>query len=155
MRGIHIFPLEIHGARCGLCGTLYDSSNVVGTSVQKFEYKKPTMTILPTDPEERKRIPIASGFIDYFPAAVAEVAKVSYGGTAQHHPGEELHWDREKSKDHSDTLMRHFLERGTKDADGQRHSTKMVWRALAILQLELEAEGAPIARGAKYPEEKK
>jgi hypothetical protein len=36
--------------------------------------------------------------------------------------------------------MRHFLERGTLDKDGIRHSAKVAWRALAILQLEIEGE---------------
>ncbi len=111
-------------------------------------------SLLPADPAERKRIPIATGVLDYFPAALAEVSKVSFIGNEQHNPGEELHWARGKSGDQADTMIRHFLERGTLDVDGQRHSAKMVWRALAILQLELEAEGAPVARGAKLPDEK-
>lgn len=106
-------------------------------------------TILPTDPAERKNIPLASGVLDYFTQALVEVAKVSYNGNQQHNPGQPLHWSRAKSADHSDTMLRHFLERGTVDTDGTRHSAKMVWRALAILQLELESEGAPIARGAR------
>lgn len=105
--------------------------------------------ILPSDAVERKKFPIASGVLDYFSAALISVSKVSWTGNEQHNPGEPLHWSRNKSKDHADTMMRHFMERGTIDVDGQRHSTKMVWRALAILQLELEAEGAPMARGAK------
>jgi hypothetical protein len=105
--------------------------------------------LLPTDPKERKQIPIGTGVIDYFSAALAEVAKVSFAGNEQHNPGEPLHWARGKSADQYDTMIRHSLERGALDSDGQRHSAKMVWRALAILQLELEAEGAPIARGAK------
>jgi hypothetical protein len=51
--------------------------------------------------------------------------------------------------DHADTMMRHFLERGTVDTDGVRHSAKMAWRALALLQVEMEAAGAPLARGAR------
>jgi hypothetical protein len=31
------------------------------------------------------------------------------------------------------------MERGTLDTDGVRHSTKVAWRALAMLQKELEA----------------
>jgi hypothetical protein len=34
--------------------------------------------------------------------------------------------------------MRHFLERGTIDTDGVRHSAKVAWRALAMLQKEIE-----------------
>jgi len=104
--------------------------------------------LLPTDAAERKKIPIATGVLDYFPQALIEIAKVSYAGNQQHNPGEKLHWSRGKSQDHEDTLQRHFSERGKIDTDGLRHSAKMVWRALAILQMELEAEGAPMARGA-------
>jgi len=105
--------------------------------------------MLPTDAKERKHVPIASGVLDYFPAALAEVARVSYQGNEQHNPGQPLHWARGKSMDQADCIMRHFLERGTMDSDGLRHSAKLAWRALALLQLELEAEGAPLARGAK------
>ena len=105
--------------------------------------------ILPADAAERKKVPIGTGVMDYFPAALAEVAKISYAGNQQHNPGEPLHWARGKSTDQADTMLRHFLERGTLDSDGMRHSAKMCWRALAILQLELESEGYPVARGAK------
>jgi hypothetical protein len=105
--------------------------------------------LLPTDAKERKKIPLASGVLDYFTSALIEVAKVSQAGNDQHNPGMSLHWSRGKSNDHADTMIRHFLERGTLDTDGMRHSAKLVWRSLALLQLELEAEGAPMARGAK------
>ena len=105
-------------------------------------------TILPADAKERKSIPLSSGVLDYFPAALCAVAEVSKRGNDQHNPGESLHWARGKSMDQDDTMIRHFMERGTLDTDGQRHSAKMAWRALAILQLEMEAEGYPIARGA-------
>lgn len=105
--------------------------------------------ILPSDANARKAIPVASGFLDYFPAAIAAVAEVSKKGNDQHNPGEPIHWARGKSMDQDDTIMRHFLERGGFDTDGQRHSAKMAWRALALLQLELEAAGAPMARGAR------
>jgi hypothetical protein len=109
--------------------------------------------MLPTDAKERKQVPIASGVLDYFPAAIAEVAKVSYQGNEQHNPGQPLHWARGKSMDQADCIMRHFMERGTLDStDGLRHSAKMAWRALALLQLECEEAGEPIARGAKEPD---
>ena len=105
--------------------------------------------MLSTDPKERKEVPVATGFMDYFPDAIIAVAKVSFLGNQQHNPGQPLHWAREKSADHSDTLMRHFMERGKTDVDGVKHSAKLAWRVLAMLQLECEAEGAPLARGAK------
>jgi hypothetical protein len=109
-------------------------------------------SLLPSDAKERKAIPLASGVFDYFTSALIEVAKVSQAGNEQHNPGQPLHWSRGKSADHADTMMRHFVERGTIDTDKVRHSAKMCWRALAILEMEMEADGAPIARGAREPE---
>lgn len=106
-------------------------------------------TVLPTDPTARKSVPLGTGVLDYFPAALAEVARVSKAGNDQHNPGQPLHWARGKSQDQADTIIRHFLERGGIDADGQRHSAKMAWRALALLQIEMENEGAPLSRGSK------
>ncbi|KAF1706269.1 dATP/dGTP diphosphohydrolase domain-containing protein [Pseudoxanthomonas sacheonensis] len=108
------------------------------------------MNSLPTDAAARKAVPLASGCLDYFPAALAAVAALSQKGNDQHNPGQALHWDRAKSGDEADALLRHFLERGTVDSDGIRHSAKVAWRALALLQKELEAaEGAPLARGVR------
>ena len=107
-------------------------------------------SILPTDPAERKGIPVCTGVLDYFPLALAEVAKVSKAGNDQHNPGQPLHWSRGKSADFSDTILRHMMERGGLDTDGQRHSAKLAWRALAMLQIELEtALDLPISRGSK------
>lgn len=99
--------------------------------------------MLPNDAKARKQLPIATGVLDYFPDALAAVAACSLAGSQQHHPGAPLHWDRAKSTDESDALIRHFLERGTIDTDGIRHSAKVAWRALALLQKEIEAAGQP------------
>lgn len=95
---------------------------------------------LPSPAESRKQIPIASGLLDYFPDAIRAIAYCSWVGNEQHNPGEPLHWAREKSADHADCALRHFMERGTVDTDGVRHMTKAAWRVLALLQLELEAQ---------------
>jgi dATP/dGTP diphosphohydrolase len=95
---------------------------------------------LPTDAKERKTYPLATGCLDYFPDALAEVAHVSFVGNEQHNPGQPLHWDRSKSTDEADALMRHFKDRGTRDNDNIRHSAKVAWRALALLQKEIENE---------------
>lgn len=113
------------------------------------------MSILPEDPKERKALPMASGLLDYFPGALAEVAFVSKVGNDQHNPGEPIHWARGKSSDHADTILRHLVDRGKLDTDGVRHSAKVAWRALALLQEELEAEGAEPGRGSVFPEEEK
>jgi hypothetical protein len=101
---------------------------------------------LPKDYDERKAIPLAL-VLDYFPDAIADVAKNIGAGQKQHGTSG---WDRAKSKDEESTLVRHFLERGTIDTDGVRHSAKVAWRALALLQKEIEAErgDGQISRGS-------
>ena len=90
-------------------------------------------------PAQRKEYPVGTGFLDYFPQATAEVANVSFVGNAQHNgPNTPLKWDRTKSTDESDAMMRHFLQRGAIDTDGVRHSAKLAWRAMAFLEKELE-----------------
>ena len=88
--------------------------------------------------ENRKQIPVYSGVINYFPDAIKEVAKCSYAGQQQHNPDKPLAWDRSKSGDELDALMRHLIDAGTIDTDGVRHSAKVAWRALANLQKEIE-----------------
>ncbi len=95
---------------------------------------------LTTDKTERKNTPMARGLLDYFPDALAAVAHVSWIGNEQHNPGQELHWAKEKSTDHADCIIRHLVDRGTMDTDGVRHSAKTAWRALALLQTEIENE---------------
>ena len=90
--------------------------------------------------EDRKNRPIARGVLDYFPDALAEVALVSKTGNDQHNPGQPLHWAKEKSTDHADCIIRHLIDRGKLDNDGMRHSAKVAWRALALLQTELDSE---------------
>jgi len=89
----------------------------------------------------RKSMPVFSGVLKYFPKALCYVAKVSKAGNDQHHPNEPLHWDRNKSTDEADALTRHLIQSGTVDDDGILHSGKMAWRALALLEKELEANG--------------
>src|SRR5678810_653130 len=93
--------------------------------------------------QERKQRPLATGVLDYFPDALMEVAHCSYVGNEQHNPGQKLYWAKEKSTDEPDALLRHLKDRGTRDSDGVRHSAKVAWRALAMLQREIEAERTP------------
>jgi hypothetical protein len=91
-------------------------------------------------PKNRKTVPLYTGLVKYFPDALIAVAELSYVANEQHNPGEPVHWARDKSRDHEDCLLRHLSEKGTMDTDGFRHSAKIAWRALAILQLEIEEE---------------
>jgi len=88
----------------------------------------------------RKAQPVTRGVLDYFPDALLAVAEVSLAGNEQHHPGSPLYWEEDKSTDHQDCLVRHLLDRGTLDKDGMSHTAKVAWRALALLQTELEAK---------------
>lgn len=89
----------------------------------------------------RKEYPVYSGLIMYFPDACLELSRVSLMGNLQHHPDKPLHWDRSKSSDHLDALLRHLIQAGQIDDDGIRHSAKVAWRALANLQTEIEKSG--------------
>ena len=96
---------------------------------------------LPKDSAARKDLPLARGLLDYFPDALAAVAKLSRKGNDKHNPGGPLHWSREKSSDHADCIVRHLIERGTVDAeDGLLHDVKVAWRALAMCQLAIEKQ---------------
>jgi hypothetical protein len=83
---------------------------------------------LPTDAAERKTHPVYSGFIKYFPHAVAAVSHLSYKGNQQHHPDKPLHWDMSKSADELDAMMRHVI-----DEDWEQ----VAWRAMSNLERKL------------------
>lgn len=104
--------------------------------------------VLPTDPNERKQSPMCTGLLDYFPLALAEIARVSKAGNDQHNLGQALHWERGKSMDHPDCIIRHLADRGLRDTDNQRHSAKGAWRYLALLEEELEAAGGNMGRAS-------
>lgn len=107
----------------------------------------------------RKRYPVTTGFLDYFPDAVQAAAEVSFVGNEKHNPGEPMHHARGKSNDHADCIARHLMERGgfVDEVVGDkvyriRHSAALLWRAAALLQEELEVEGlCSLPRAAKLP----
>lgn len=103
------------------------------------------------DSATRKRVPMAEGLLFYFPDALAYVAGVSLIGNEKHNAGQPLHHAREKSRDHADCIARHLTHAGGIDAATKvRHSGEMAWRALALLQEELEkAYNLPLPRNAK------
>ena len=108
---------------------------------------------LPEDQASRNEYPIAEGCLDYFPNALAEVARLSFIATEQHHPGEDMHWDRSKSTNHADKILRHLVDRGGSFFIGDHvvpHSVAVAWRALALLQEEMEARnGLPPSRASR------
>jgi hypothetical protein len=94
-----------------------------------------------TDAKERKATPVYSGFVRYFPLAMAAVAELSRIGNDQHNPNQPLHWAKEKSTDELDSLTRHLAQCGIYDVDRVLHDTKVAWRAMANLERLLEKNG--------------
>jgi hypothetical protein len=89
---------------------------------------------------ERKATPVFSGVLKYFPKAIKYVSQVSKAGNDQHHPDKPLHWDKTKSTDEPDALVRHLIDHSIDpvDDDGMLHVGKVAWRALALLERYLD-----------------
>ena len=107
--------------------------------------------ILSPDPDERKNTPVFSGFINYFPLAIAAVARLSKRGNDKHNPGQPLHWAREKSTDHADCIARHLIDVDALDPETGEYedAVALAWRALAKLQILEETRlGLPVSRGS-------
>lgn len=94
-------------------------------------------------PNKRKEYPMYSGLLKYFPNALREVSHCSWVGQQQHNPDKPLAWDRSKSGDELDAMLRHLTDhaKGIEfDEDGVRHIVKCCWRLLAITEKMLENE---------------
>lgn len=146
-RAGRVEPIVVREARADVRADVLDWTSV---PVEELAPAKLNMArLLPADNNARKNLPITTGVIDYFPDALTAVAEVSFLGNQKHNPGEPMHWSRNKSNDHADCVSRHLIERGTRDNKGVRHSAQLAWRALALLQEELEIEaGLALPRGA-------
>lgn len=109
-----------------------ESQEALEKEQEKQGYQPIVPCKLPEDAKERKAIPVYTGFVNYFPRAIAEVAKISLVGGIQHgQTAETLHWDRPKSGDELDAMMRHILDKDW---------AQVAWRAMANLEKYLERE---------------
>lgn len=144
---------EEHGVKIGMEGTVMeddgfpmckldgirDERPMYESQLTRCLSKKKIKTPSSTD---RKSMPVFSGVIKYFPLAMMELSKVSKNGNDKHSPGKPLFWDRTKSGDEADSLTRHLIDyamdEGGVDEEGIRHSARIAWRCLALLQKELE-----------------
>jgi hypothetical protein len=124
---------------------------------------------LGTDSDDRKKIPMFSGCLAYFAAALAGVARHSFVSNEKHNPGEPLHWSRGKSSDHTDCQVRHLTDIADMRAAIKRDATVIPrfhplvpallveanansWRALALSQeLHEEYGGAPLSPASVVP----
>lgn len=91
---------------------------------------------LPNGSKERKEYPLADVLFGQFPAAMVAISHHSYKGNDKHNPGEPLQDNRALSKDDANCIMRHLIE-GDYEA--------VAWRAVRLLQKQLEQAGAPVA----------
>lgn len=92
------------------------------------------------NPNPRKEYPMYRGLLSVFPKSLSYVSYVSNKGNDQHHPNTPIHWDRNKSNDHLDALVRHLTDHSVNpiDDDELLHLGKVAWRALAMLEIYLE-----------------
>lgn len=105
---------------------------------------------LPQDDATRALYPMAEGCLDYFPNALAEVSRISYEGNQKHNPGVPMHWNRSKSLDHRNKIIRHTIDSRPDTEAAIEHAAQAAWRALAELQQKIErVRGAPMAPGAR------
>jgi hypothetical protein len=131
-------------------------------------------TTLPLDSAGRKEVPLASGPLRYFPAALAGVARVCKVGNDKHNGvGTPLRHSRGKSMDHEDCILRHMVDLEENDGyeyvlgpdgevlrdeagvplKGMPQAFYVAWRALALAQEWAEKHlGAPPAPAATFGE---
>ena len=116
------------------------------------------MSLFPSDDKARKSLPIFRLVTRYFPKALREVTKVSVANNVRYNPEREpadINWARDKSKDQLGSGFRHMLE---SEVDGTVFEfitpevaakvgfdrvyvlAENAWRALAALELAIEAE---------------
>jgi len=95
--------------------------------------------VLPDNDDERKRIPLWTATIGYFPAAFMLLAKLGYDANEQHNPGEPVHWARDKSTDHLNCAMRHLFDSLFLTREARlKVLTQVFWRIGAEIQTSYE-----------------
>ena len=118
------------------------------------------MSLYPENDKERKNTPVFKMRTRYFPKALREVTKVCVANNVRYNPDREpadINWARGKSADQLGSLDRHITER---EVDGKVFElidraiaakvgfdriyvmAEAAWRALAQLELDIEAEEA-------------
>jgi hypothetical protein len=119
--------------------------------------------MIPSGYDARKNFPLLTVLSAYFPDAIEALVELCIAGQAQHAitvpkdnpfyiPGDRLAWDRSKSTEEMETLMRHAWDHmrakraaggaanlAMYDTDGVLHIVKAFWRAGAEAQKTIEA----------------
>jgi hypothetical protein len=123
------------------------------------------MSVLPSNDEERKNLPIFKMVCNYFPKALREVTRVCVANNVRYNPDRkpaDINWARGKSNDQLGSLFRHILESAADGlvfedlppevqaacGPGFEHVyvlAEAAWRALAALELQIEEQEAQVA----------
>lgn len=97
---------------------------------------------------ERKQMPAHRGCLRYFPEATMLVALLSARADLKHTPDADPsdpsrpQWNRGKSADHGDCIVRHQMDVGEMDKEmGLDYMVHVAWRGLAQLQEYVDAHG--------------
>jgi hypothetical protein len=114
------------------------------------------MSILPKDDKLRKGLPLLKQ-LGYFAKALREITKVSVVNNVRYNPDRDpadINWNRGKSMDQTGSLFRHLFEHEfggevfeevapeiakVTGIDRVYVLAELAWRALAALELEIEA----------------
>jgi hypothetical protein len=96
-----------------------------------------------TESEYRKQHPVYTCVIEYFPDVLMALAHHGWKANEKHNPGTTPHWDKSKSTDEKDSLVRHLIDVAKGeiiDEDGLDAEVAIVWRACANLQRRFDKE---------------
>lgn len=121
------------------------------------------MSLFPKDDKQRKMLPMLKMITGYFPKALREVTRVCVANNVRYNPDrkpQDINWARGKSADQFGSLFRHIVEAEeglvyeelppeVRAACGEGFEKVYVlaeaaWRALAALELQIEAEEAKV-----------
>jgi hypothetical protein len=117
----------------------------------------PVPPFMSTDSATRKGMPVATGFVEYFPDAMLIASMVSLVGAIKHCGGK-LGWDKSKSGDEPDAELRHMIDRfrgdpadpGLEALAHLGHYASKLWRAAADAQRACDAVRAAFNRGEDW-----
>ena len=99
-----------------------------GNTKDLQEVTKRDHKVFPEDDAERAKYPIGTFITEYFPNALAALAKHSWESNEKHNPGEPVHWAKDKSIGNIDRVFRHLI-------DGEK--IHAAWRILELIEREI------------------
>jgi hypothetical protein len=117
--------LEIHQSIAR--GTYHapEVSERMATEEDMVELVKDSAAIFPDDDTERQKYAVGTFICEFFPHAIAELARFSYDMQQKHNPDAPMGWARDKSVGDGNQIFRHQM-------DGEFR--EVAWRGLEQLE---------------------